>query len=380
MPIFAELARAKINLTLNVLGRRPDGYHELESLVAFADVGDIITLDTDAPVGVSVSGPFATALVGENLIATTLQRLAACPALRLGAVHLEKRLPVAAGIGGGSADAAAVMRAVQRANADLAAAQTLPWSEIAASLGADVPVCFANQAAWMRGIGERLEPLPGLPRLHAVLVNALGEVPPDKTASVFRALNAPPLNSPPVPPVLPPNAADEASSRAAHLSDLWRPGNEALGGTAPVESNRALLEFMRSRGNDLEAATQQVVPDLGTVLNRLRTASVETLAGTATVDIERTKQVRTRQVPTVGSTFTQEEISAARHDATRHLAAPAVVQSLVVQTPVAQPLVAMSGAGPTCFGIFDTVETAAAVAATLRQSQPSWWVAACDIG
>jgi 4-diphosphocytidyl-2-C-methyl-D-erythritol kinase len=329
MPIFTELARAKINLTLNVLGRRPDGYHELESLVAFADIGDIITLDTDAPVGaadrVSVSGPFATALAGENLIATTLQRLAAaCPALRLGTVHLEKRLPVAAGIGGGSADAAAVIRAVRRANADLSAAQTLPWTDIAASLGADVPACLANQAAWMRGVGERLEPLPGLPRFHAVLVNALGEVPPDKTSRVFRALNAPPIQ---------PDAGRNAGP-PAHLRRLCAERTATDGGGASaVEAEQALLEFMLSRGNDLETATRLVVPDVGLVLNRLRKA----------------------------------------------LAAQPAAQSLAAQSLVAQSVVTMSGAGPTCFGLVGTAASARAVAASIRQSQPSWWVVASEI-
>ena len=98
-----EIARAKINLTLVVRGRRPDGYHELSSLVTFAEAGDTLDLESGAPERVAVTGPFAGEIVGENLLATTLATLRAqAPALTLGAVHLEKHLPVAAGIGGGA--------------------------------------------------------------------------------------------------------------------------------------------------------------------------------------------------------------------------------------------------------------------------------------
>ncbi len=150
MTKFKEFAPAKINLTLRVLGRRPDGYHELESLVAFADVGDWVTLDVSKPVGVTTSGPFAGSIAGANLVEVALRRLVIeAPQLRLGSVHLEKNLPVAAGIGGGSADAAAVIRAVKRANAEQV--ETLDWNAFALRLGADVPVCLISRAAWMTG-------------------------------------------------------------------------------------------------------------------------------------------------------------------------------------------------------------------------------------
>ena len=127
--MITEVARAKVNLTLEVLGQRRDGYHELASLVAFANLGDQLTFDVARPAGVSVDGPFAPTLAGENLIAVALRRLAEIePRLKLGHVHLNKHLPVAAGIGGGSADAAAVIRAVRRANADLVDA--VDWLKI----------------------------------------------------------------------------------------------------------------------------------------------------------------------------------------------------------------------------------------------------------
>ena len=157
--VFTEFASAKVNLTLEVLGRRIDGplsgYHDIASLVAFArDAADEVILDTSKPVASSVSGPFGATISGRNLIDVTLAKLAhAAPDLQLGAIHLIKNLPVAAGIGGGSADAAAVLRAVRRANPDHA--NSVDWLALARSLGADVPVCFENSAAWMTGLKDR---------------------------------------------------------------------------------------------------------------------------------------------------------------------------------------------------------------------------------
>ena len=114
---FRETARAKVNLTLSVLGRRPDGYHEIESLVAFAGIGDRVTLTPGRECRVLTSGPFAGDIEGPNLLETALDRLRDLDAgLQLGTVLLEKNLPVAAGLGGGSADAAALLRAARRAN------------------------------------------------------------------------------------------------------------------------------------------------------------------------------------------------------------------------------------------------------------------------
>ena len=187
--MITEVARAKVNLTLEVIGRRPDGYHELASLVAFADIGDKLTLDINRASDISISGPFAPTIAGENLIAVTLRRLLeAEPRLVLGHVHLDKQLPVAAGIGGGSADAAAVIRAVRRANPDLAA--SIDWTRIGAGLGADVPVCLESKTAWMTGVGEIVTPMRGWPALQAVLVNPMVPAPVDKTAQVFRRFGA----------------------------------------------------------------------------------------------------------------------------------------------------------------------------------------------
>lgn len=234
--LIEERARAKVNLTLRILGRRADGYHALASVVAFASVCDLVTLTVGAEPGVTVTGPFAPQLPSEVLIGRTLELLATrAPALKLGAVRLEKRLPVAAGIGGGSADAAAVLRAVRRANPDAAA--TVDWHGLATALGADVPVCLADVLSYMTGTGEVTQPMRPLPQpIAAVLANPCVPVPEDKTAQVFRALNATPVATrvPPVPPVM--------------------------------ASMEEVIATVRTVGNDLEATARAVMPAVADVL------------------------------------------------------------------------------------------------------------------
>lgn len=285
--IFVETARPKVNLTLRILGKRGDGYHALESVVAFAEgPSDRVTLDCDAPRAVAVSGPFAGGIAGPNLLDTVMQLVAAAsPASppRLGSVTLEKNLPVAAGIGGGSADAGALLRALRRANSNLTDA--IDWQAIAARLGADVPVCLFDRAAWMTGIGEHLVALQAMPRLDAVLVNPQVPVPADKTAQVFRTLAAP----------------------LAELSALRR---RAPPDVAGFERLVTLIDG----GNDLQAAATTVVPAIGDVL-----ASLRIMPGCR--------------------------------------------------------VAAMSGAGPTCFGVFEDRSAAVAAAAAMVASNPHWWVA-----
>jgi 4-diphosphocytidyl-2-C-methyl-D-erythritol kinase len=239
--VFVERAPPKVNLTLRVLGRRPDGYHELESLVAFGlDVADIVTLRLETAVAVTTSGPFAATLAGQNLVAVALAHVAAeAPYLKLGRINLEKNLPIAAGVGGGSADAAAVLRAVQRANPDHAAC--VDWHALATKLGADVPVCLTASAQVMRGIGEALTPCVGLPPLEAVLVNPQVAVPMDKTALVFGKLGARPLVGAPIPD---------------HNLETTR-------------DRPALLAQIRAIGNDLTTPAREVVPLIDTVLAAL---------------------------------------------------------------------------------------------------------------
>lgn len=236
---LATRARAKVNLTLRVLGRRADGYHELDSLVAFAGVGDALSLVPDASLGLTVAGPFGAGLAvnDDNLVLKAARGLAAVrPGLRLGAFHLVKLLPVASGIGGGSADAAGALRLLARANGLEPEADEV--MAVARSVGADVPVCVASRARVMAGVGERLGPPLKLPPLFAVLVNPGVAV---ETAAVFRSLGL---------------AAGQGTGRTADV-------------LPPVETGVPLIDALGMGGNDLEAPACAVVPVIDTVLAAL---------------------------------------------------------------------------------------------------------------
>jgi 4-diphosphocytidyl-2-C-methyl-D-erythritol kinase len=169
---LVEKARAKINLTLRVLGRRVDGYHELESLVAFADLADRLALEPGEGATLEIAGPFADACgpPSGNLVLKAVTALGNRKGrLKAGRFTLDKNLPVAAGIGGGSADAAAALRLLARANG--LAADDPRLVSAALAVGADVPVCLASKPCIMRGVGELLSDPYGLPPLPAVLVN-----------------------------------------------------------------------------------------------------------------------------------------------------------------------------------------------------------------
>lgn len=237
---LATRAPAKVNLTLHVLGRRPDGYHALESLVAFAGTGDDLSLEPGA-LSLSVSGPTASAAGGEadNLVLKAARALARrVPGLRTGAFHLTKRLPVAAGLGGGSADAAAALRLLARLNslrlddpAILAAAR---------ETGADVPVCLASRARMMGGAGEVLGPALRLPPLFAVLANP---GVPLATAAVFQALG-----------------------RAERGTASPHPAIDPAMGPA------RLMETIATARNDLEAPAIALAPAIGEALALMREA------------------------------------------------------------------------------------------------------------
>ena len=184
--MLSEKAPAKVNLTLHILRRRADGYHELDSLVAFAGVGDRLRFEPDAPLALETFGPTADAAGPEadNLVLRAARALAErVPGLRLGRFTLWKQLPVAAGLGGGSSDAAAALRALARANG--LAADDPRLAEAARATGADVPVCLSPRARRMAGIGEVLSAPLGLAPLAAVLVNPRAASP---TPAVFAGL------------------------------------------------------------------------------------------------------------------------------------------------------------------------------------------------
>jgi 4-diphosphocytidyl-2-C-methyl-D-erythritol kinase len=242
VPLLADRAPAKVNLTLHILGRRADdGYHALESLVAFAGTADRLTLDPAAPLGLTVSGPTAgpAGPTGDNLVLRAARHLAArVPGLRMGAFHLTKRLPVAAGIGGGSSDAAAALRLLARLNG-------LPLDDAAVvaaarETGADVPVCLDPRARMMRGVGDEIGAPLDLAPLPAVLINPGVPVP---TAPVFKALGL---------------AVGQSLPGAEHPTI-----DEGLGG-------EALVAAIAPARNDLEPPALTVAPVIGTVLAALR--------------------------------------------------------------------------------------------------------------
>jgi 4-diphosphocytidyl-2-C-methyl-D-erythritol kinase len=234
---LSELAFAKVNLTLRVLGRRADGYHELESLVAFAGIADTLTLEPGAADGLEIFGPFAdkSGPITGNLVLKSLAELRRrVAALKGGRFRLEKNLPVAAGVGGGSADAAAALRLLARANA--IAPDDARLMAAAQAVGADVPVCLDPRPRIMRGIGELLsEPLDLAP-IPAVLINPGVALVTREVFGKFKGGHA-----------------------GAGLADV------------PTKAG-ALIAFLKQQDNDLTAAATACAPVVGEVLKTLHDA------------------------------------------------------------------------------------------------------------
>jgi 4-diphosphocytidyl-2-C-methyl-D-erythritol kinase len=275
-------APAKINLFLHVTGKRPDGFHDLQSLVAFADAGDELIMERGRGFSLDIWGPFAAGLTGDadNLVLKAARALDEYLGLSEGAhFTLIKNLPVASGIGGGSADAAAALRGlIELWHRPDGAVQEV--GAVAPRLGSDVPVCLLSRTAWMEGRGEHVKLLPQMPGVHLVLVNPGVAV---STADVFRRLTiraGGPLLSPP-------------------------PGFGSLA---------ALVDYLKSTRNDLEAPALAIAPIIGKVLEALARE---------------------------GAAFTR-----------------------------------MSGSGATCFGLFETAERASAAADAIAKAEPSWWARA----
>jgi 4-diphosphocytidyl-2-C-methyl-D-erythritol kinase len=184
--LVTEQAFAKINLALHVIGRKADGYHELDSIVAFAGICDVLTLEPAASTSLVLSGPFAGDLSAgsDNTVLAAWRLLAGAAEIAPVKFHLEKNLPVASGIGGGSADAAACIRGLIRLFNLRIPSEEL--NAMALTLGADVPVCLASQSCRMQGIGEILLPFehelpeaillvnPGVPSVTARVFEVLG--------------------------------------------------------------------------------------------------------------------------------------------------------------------------------------------------------------
>jgi 4-diphosphocytidyl-2-C-methyl-D-erythritol kinase len=250
---LSELARAKINLTLRVIGRRADGYHDLESVVAFADCADRLTLIPGATLGLKTTGPLAGEC-GEgskNLVLKAAKLLAErVPRLEVGEFTLEKVLPVAAGIGGGSADAAAALRLLARLNG--LAVEDSRLQDAAVRTGADVPVCLLSRSSDMTGFGDILTPL-SLPKMPCVLVNPRVPV---ATKDVFDALGL------------------RNSELRVGLTDLF----QAVAWPEDGQSLSDWIELLEAVPNDLERPAMRIQPAISEVLSALRKAQGVKLA------------------------------------------------------------------------------------------------------
>jgi len=277
-------APAKINLFLYVGDQRADGYHALQSLMVFADVGDELMIESADDLSLAIEGPFAAALKGEsdNIVLKAARALAKRANVTPNAkLTLAKNLPVASGIGGGSADAAAALRGlcklwqVKLTEADL--------QDVALSLGSDVPACLKGRPCWVEGIGERLTVIPIFPLLHIVLINPGVAV---STADAYRML-------------------ETKSGTGREHPATFRDAN-------------ALLGFLETTGNDLEAPARKLAPLICEVMAALCEDEATLLAR-------------------------------------------------------------MSGSGATCFGLYGSSDAARETASKIGTANPGWWVKAAKI-
>jgi 4-diphosphocytidyl-2-C-methyl-D-erythritol kinase len=242
--MLSDSGRAKVNLTLRVVGRRVDGYHDLESVVAFADCADGLTLEVGGELQLTCTGPLAVACgeTADNLVLKAAQLLAArVPGLKVGRFTLDKVLPVAAGIGGGSADAAAALRLMAQANG--LALGDARLAEVALETGADVPVCLLSHACDMTGVGETLLPLD-LPELPCVMVNPNVGV---ATRDVFAALGL-------------------------RNGELLVGATDVIESPAWPEKGASIADWVEALSlvpNDLEAPARRIQPVIGEVLAAL---------------------------------------------------------------------------------------------------------------
>jgi 4-diphosphocytidyl-2-C-methyl-D-erythritol kinase len=253
MPALIDEGRAKVNLTLRVVGRRTDGFHDLESVVAFADCADRLTLMPGSELTLQMSGPLAQACgeASDNLVLKATRLLGErVPGLKSGSFTLDKVLPVAAGIGGGSADAAAALRLLAKLNGLSLDDERL--LEVALATGADVPVCLASRACDMTGVGETLTPL-SLPIMPCVMINPCVPVP---TREVFTALGL------------------RNGELLVGATDVFR-GTDWPEAGASVED---WVEVLAASTNDLEAPATRIQPVIGEVISALNATNGAWLA------------------------------------------------------------------------------------------------------
>jgi len=251
--VLVEDARAKVNLTLRVVGRRVDGYHDLESVVAFADCADRLSLVPGAELQLATTGPLAAACgeTADNLVLKAARLLGErIPGLKVGAFTLDKMLPVAAGIGGGSADAAAALRLLAKLNGLSLDDERL--RAVAIETGADVPVCVPSHACVMTGVGENLLPL-ALPKLPCVMVNPRLAV---ATRDVFAALGL------------------RSGELLVGVTDVIQAPAWPEAGASVEE----WVEALAASSNDLEEPATRIQPVIGDVISALNATNGAWLA------------------------------------------------------------------------------------------------------
>ncbi len=333
-----EKAHAKVNLTLRVIGRRADGYHDIESLVVFAGIGDVLTFLPAATLALAVRGPTATAsgAIADNLVLRAARALAdRVEGIKLGRFALSKRLPVAAGLGGGSADAAAALRILAcENNMGLDDPRLM---QAAQATGADVPVCLEQRARLMRGIGDILSNPLDVPRLAAILVNPGVAI---ATTDVFSLLRVPQVG----PARLAQDEAQVGPARLPHDKTQVPPArfaqDEAQVGSARFAQDETQGWPARFAQDDVQARLVQAA-QAGE-----RTAFLAAVSGERN-DLE---------VPAASIAPVIGDVLGALGD-----------------LPGCR-LARMSGSGATCFALFDTQREAAAAARVLRAAHPAWWV------
>ncbi len=325
VPGFAKsealLAPAKVNLTLRILRRRADGFHELESLVAFASFGDRLAFWPGAPLGLKVSGPTAAAAgpLTDNLVLRAARALAArIEGLTLGRFALVKRLPAGAGLGGGSSDAAAGLRLIAHANG--LGLDDARIHDAARATGADVPVCVDPRPRFMRGIGEILSVPVALPKLGILIAHPGVAMP---TGPVFKALGLAPGEEFVAPPPTPtPTLLQEGQGHRSTMHGACSPSPNLFpqaGGREGKMERADLFAWLTCERNDLEPVAVAIAPQIGEVLG-----AIAQLAGCR--------------------------------------------------------LTRMSGSGSACFGLFDSARAAAAAAKRLAATHPAWWVRSGVLG
>jgi 4-diphosphocytidyl-2-C-methyl-D-erythritol kinase len=368
----AALAPAKVNLTLRILGRRADGFHELQSLVAFAPFGDRLTFWPGAPFDLKVSGPMAAGAgpLTDNLVLRAVRALAErIDGLKLGRFALTKRLPSGAGLGGGSADAAAALRLI--ANVNHLGLDDPRIREAARATGADVPVCLDPRPRIMRGIGEILSAPMTLPKLGILVVHPGLAVP---TGPVFKALGLAPGERFAAPAI----GANLGCNSAANSSPP--PCGEGAG--VGVARGGIALPQLPDPPPQPSPSRNRVYAGFGHSIKASKSAMADFDWGEGVAAARpqlnlapmREQAARDALLAWLGSERNDLESAAIA-------IAPPIADVLGVIAGLAGcRLARMSGSGSACFGLFDSARAAAAAARRLAAARPSWWVRAGLLG